>query len=126
MAETNTAPTELRLTVSGTEALEHLRALREWLTLEEALRGRLTLHGEAPEPGHMGTSMDVLMVALGSGGAGAVLARSLTTWLVQRRSDVKVTVQAPNGGHVEVDVKRAADPARVIAEVHTLLGQLES
>lgn len=126
MAETNTAPTELMLTVSGEETLEHLRALRDWLTLEEALRGRLRWHGETPKPGHMGMPVDVLMVALGSGGAGAVLARSLATWLVQRRTDVTVTVQAPNGGRVEVDVKRASDPERVIAEVRTLLGRLES
>lgn len=59
------------------------------------------------------------MVSLGSDGAGAVPARSLTTWLVQRRADVKVTVQAPSGSRVEVDFKRASDPEQVIAEVRT-------
>lgn len=115
----------MRLTVAGEASQEHLRGLRDWLAHEEALRGRLELHGDAPRPGHMGAALDVLVVALGSGGAGAVLARSLATWLIQRRVDIKVTVKSPDGGHLEVDVKRAADPERVITELHTLLARLE-
>jgi hypothetical protein len=125
MGATNPRSSELRLTVAGEASQEHLRGLRDWLAHEEALRGRLELRGDAPSPGHMGAALDVLVVALGSGGAGAVLARSVTTWLVQRRVDVKVTVKSPDGGHLEVDVKRAADPERVIAELHTLLARPE-
>jgi hypothetical protein len=114
-------PAELRLTVSGGNADAHLLSLRDWLVCEDELRGQLKLLAASPQPGHMGTIFDVLTVALGSGSAGAVLARSLSTWLVQRRADVKVTAVATDGSRIEVDVKRAADPARVIAEVNTLL-----
>ncbi|MGW7260612.1 effector-associated constant component EACC1 [Streptomyces sp. NPDC054834] len=46
------------------------------LAAEEALRGRVEVRAQAPQPGQMGAGFDVLAVALGSGGAGAVLARS--------------------------------------------------
>ncbi|MFJ2650739.1 hypothetical protein ACIO1C_28975 [Streptomyces sp. NPDC087420] len=123
MTTGDTESPELELRVSGDDAETHLLALRDWLALEDVLRGRLEMRQSAPEPGHMGVALDVVAVALGSGGAGAVLARSLTTWLIQRRTDVKVSVVAADGRRVEVDVRRAADPERVIAEVVTLLEQ---
>ncbi|MEU3777368.1 hypothetical protein AB0F11_30030 [Streptomyces sp. NPDC032472] len=46
--------------------------------------------------------------SLSSGSAGAVLVRSLTTWLTQRRADVKVTVTAAGGRRVSVDVRRTS------------------
>ncbi|MER6274392.1 hypothetical protein ACFY0B_44105 [Streptomyces sp. NPDC001797] len=123
MTQADTQTPELELTVSGDDAETHLLALRDWLTLEDVLRGCLELRGSAPESGHMGAALDVVAVALGSGGAGAVLARSLSTWLIQRRADVKVSVVAADGRRVEVDVRRAADPEHVIGEVVALLDQ---
>ncbi|MBC2864486.1 hypothetical protein H1R13_05595 [Streptomyces mexicanus] len=69
----------------------------------------------------MGGVLDVLVVALGSGGAGAVLAQSLATWLAGRRADITVTVRSPEGREVTVDVRRAADPQAVVREVTSLL-----
>jgi hypothetical protein len=69
----------------------------------------------------MGGAVEVLTVALGSSGAGAVLARSLCTWLVQRRSDITITITAPSGNLVRVDVARARDPESVVREVSSLL-----
>ncbi|MFB6814179.1 hypothetical protein ACFCV8_06505 [Streptomyces sp. NPDC056347] len=114
------------LTVSGEDDQVHLRSLRDWLTREDLFRGRLSLQGEAPRPGQMGAAVEVLMVAVGSGGAATVLARSVTTWLTQRRADVKVTVQTPGGSRIVVDVKRAADPERVIAKTRALLDRTGS
>lgn len=51
--------------MSGDDAETHLLALRDWLALEDALRGRLELRGSAPESGHMGVALDVVAVALG-------------------------------------------------------------
>ncbi|MFJ6011175.1 hypothetical protein [Streptomyces sp. NPDC092952] len=126
MTETHAAPAPLMLTVSGADAPVHLRSLRDWLTREDAFRGRLALRADAPQPGHMGTAAQVLMVAVGSGGAATVLARSVATWLTQRRADVKVTVQTPGGSRIVVDVKRAADPEKVIAEARAVLDRAES
>lgn len=69
----------------------------------------------------MGGAVEVLEVALGSGGVGVVLIRALCAWLTQRRSDVTVTVTVPSGDQMRVDVKRARDPEAVIREVGSLL-----
>jgi hypothetical protein len=64
-------------------------------------------------------------VTLGTGGAGVVLAQSLSTWLTQRRTDVTVTVKARDGREVSVDVRRARDPQAVIREVASLVEPVE-
>jgi hypothetical protein len=117
---------EIYLDVSGSDRESHLHALRSWLTGEDELRGRLTLRSHQIEAGQMGGILDVLVVALGSGGAGAVLAGSLSTWLTQRRVDLTVTVSTPDGRHVTVDVRRARDPQAVTREIQTLLSSLGS
>ena len=66
--------------------------------------------------------LDVLMVALGSGGAGTALATSLATWLSQpRRADVTLTVTAEDGRHIELDARRVRDPAVLLREIERLL-----
>lgn len=65
----------------------------------------------------MGASVELLTVAVGSGGAVAVLIQSVCTWLTSRRTDVKVIVTAADGRRIEVDIRRAADPAAVLREV---------
>lgn len=116
---------ELGLTVVGDDAEWHLRMLREWLASEDELRGRVELRNKPIAPGHMGGVVDVLAVTLGAGGPGVVLARSVSTWLTQRRADVSVTMKAPDGREITVDVKRAADPEAVIREVRALITAVE-
>ncbi|MEW1640275.1 hypothetical protein AB0469_40245 [Streptomyces sp. NPDC093801] len=110
-----------KLLLAVTDADTYLLPLRDWLAAEDFLRGRVSLLRPSPEPGHMGALADVLVVALGSGSAGAVLARSLTTWLLQRRADVKVTITAAGGRRVSVDVRRARDVEAVVREIGALL-----
>ncbi|MGW3447327.1 effector-associated constant component EACC1 [Streptomyces sp. NPDC001076] len=73
MTEAFTASPELKLALSGEDVETELLALRDWLDLEDVLRGRVDVRRRMMQPGHMGAGFDVLMVALGSGGAGAVL-----------------------------------------------------
>ncbi|WP_157857969.1 effector-associated constant component EACC1 [Streptomyces durhamensis] len=123
-SETPSARCTLRVQVSaepGEDAETHLVSLRDWLAAEEALRGRVELPARTPRPGQMGAALDVLAVALGSGGAGAVLARSLSTWLVQRRADVTVHLSRSDGREVTVEVRRTSDPQAVIGAVGQLL-----
>lgn len=64
----------------------------------------------------------MLVVALGSGGAGAALATSVSTWLSQpRRTDVKLTVTAEDGRHIELDAHRVRDPAVLLRQIERLL-----
>lgn len=70
----------------------------------------------------MGGVLDVLVVALGSGGAVAALASSVSTWLSQPcRADVTLTVTGQDGRHIELDARRVRDPAVLLREVDRLL-----
>ncbi|GGO26729.1 effector-associated constant component EACC1 [Microbispora bryophytorum] len=108
---------DLQVVVEGAEAALHAVELFNWLGSEDELRGRVRPQRRAPEPGEMGASVELLTVAVGSGGAVAVLIQSVCTWLTSRRTDVKVTVTAADGRRIEVDIRRAADPAAVLREV---------
>ncbi|WP_327672685.1 MULTISPECIES: effector-associated constant component EACC1 [unclassified Streptomyces] len=114
------AETQLRLAVEapegpGTEA--HVIALRNWLVSEDALRGRVRPHRQSPPPGHMGSTVELLTVALGSGGVLAVLIQSVCSWLTSRGTDIKIAVSTEDGRRIEVDVQRAADPQALLREV---------
>ncbi|MET0234817.1 MAG: hypothetical protein ABW224_09290 [Kibdelosporangium sp.] len=88
------------------DALAQFESLHGWLAESTSLRGALTLE-QTMKPGEMGGAADVLVVALGSGGAVTALAASLGSWLYSRRSHVKIKVTAADGSSIEVDVKRA-------------------
>ncbi len=99
-----------------------LRSLLDWLRHEDSLRGRVRTAQTSVRPGEMGGVLDVLEVALGSGGAGAVLVTSVSAWLSQpRRADVTLTVTAQDGRHIELDARRVRDPAVLLREVERLL-----
>lgn len=116
------SPAPLQITTAG--GAETLRSLMAWLQQEDELRGRLrpASSSDAAE-GTMGAGVfDVLTVALGSGGAGAVFARSLSAWLVNRRTDVRVTVERAGGDKVVVDLRRSRDDLpELIREIRGLI-----
>jgi hypothetical protein len=98
------------LRVSVADDPDALQSLFEWLLLEDELRGHLRLEPSGSGTGgEMGGLLDVLTIAMGSGGVGAVLARSLSTWLTHRRADVKVTFRGPDGRSFEVDTRLDRD-----------------
>ncbi|MBF6147057.1 hypothetical protein IU505_17225 [Nocardia nova] len=51
---------------------------------------------------------EIVTVTLGSGVTMTALARSLTTWLTHRRSEITVTVIHPSGNTVEFTGKRVS------------------
>jgi hypothetical protein len=69
----------------------------------------------------MGAPTDVVVqVGAALAGASAVwaaLAKSLSVWLVQRRSDLTITVTGPEGRKVSVSAKRVADPEQLLRSV---------
>jgi hypothetical protein len=106
---------EARLSLAGTDnAQDELVALRQWLTDEPEFRGRVRAGQARPQPGQMGGAVDVLTVALGSGGALAILANSVSVWLRQRRSALKVKIVNPDGSSQEITASGPA--ADTIAE----------
>ncbi|WP_405797572.1 hypothetical protein [Streptomyces sp. NBC_01506] len=125
MSDLDSRTAALRLTVDapddapgGAVGNGQLASLYAWLQDVDGLRGVVALRGAPPVPGTMGAALDVITVAVGSGGVAGILARSVATWLVRgRRSDVKVTVTTENGRSLEVDVRGARDPEALLRQV---------
>jgi hypothetical protein len=111
------------LSVEGDYPAEGFEELARWLGGEEELRGLLTQEPAVPGPGELGALSDVLVAAVGSGGALSALFASLKTFLsLPRASDVRIVLRTPDGRRVEVDAKRIKD---VDALVRETLGQAE-
>lgn len=99
----------MELYVHCEDAAGGLDELAEWLGAETRLRGWVTRGSRTPAPDTLGAD-DVLVVAVGSGGALSVLTASLKTFLsLPRRSDIRIVVTSKDGSKVEVDAKRVAD-----------------
>ncbi|MGO4617113.1 hypothetical protein AB4305_21965 [Nocardia sp. 2YAB30] len=77
-------------------------SLRDWLAQEPEFRGCVQARDAVVQPEHMGALEDVLIVALGGGGAATLLAKSISIWLQQRRSGISVRITAPDGTNIEV------------------------
>ncbi len=105
----------------GRDSGVELRSLWAWLRREDELRGLVRPVERPSRPGEMGPVLEALAVAVGTGGAGAVLAHSVAVWLEQRTSDLKVTVTDPDGRKVELEGHRLRDLEAVFREVRTLV-----
>ena len=86
------ASTEVRLRIEGGNEIDEIADLWDWLRGERTWSGAVRAVRTAPSEGELGGAFDVLAVALGSGGAGVALAKSLTVWLRTRRPSVAITV----------------------------------
>jgi len=112
---------DVELTVGGLGFHDELTNLEDWLLEDPALAGcRITRPTGSPAPEEMGALSDVLVVALGSGGAGATLAGSLSVWLRTRVGDVTLRVRTPQG-EAELAARNARDAEAMIASVSSLL-----
>jgi hypothetical protein len=112
------------ITISGArEPDEELASLDHWLRDEPALRGKVGRRGAPPRADEMGAFTEALVVALGGGGAGAVLAESIVLWLRQRRSDVKIVIRRGDA-EVRLDVTQTANPAQLVEAAERVLGTL--
>jgi hypothetical protein len=95
---------------------EELAALGEWLGGEDELRGRVrTVHGPVGDT-ELGSITELLTVALGTGGAGTVLASSLKTWLVTRRTTAKITVGSA-GRSVTLNIQTAGEVGPLLEQI---------
>ncbi|MDX3659143.1 hypothetical protein PV646_17695 [Streptomyces sp. ID05-26A] len=107
------------------DAFAELESLHGWLLDLPDLRG-VSLGQPERSPQEMGWLTDVLSVSVGNGGAVTALAGSLATWLVSRRSHIKIKVTGPDGRSTEVDVKQAkGNQATVEAMLREVLEEHE-
>ncbi len=101
---------------------EETRSLFSWLTREEELRGRVRLvEVQPPLPGTLGSLPTELLVMLGPGGAGAVLASAVIAWIRHRTAEVNCTLKRPDGTSVTLTGKRIRNAD--IAQLGELIGQ---
>ncbi|MFI7526484.1 hypothetical protein [Nocardia salmonicida] len=113
----------VRLRVVGSDdSHREVTSLREWLGRESLLRGHIHVELEPIRPGEMGGLENILVVAVGSSGAATVLARSVTVWLQQRRSELRVEITGRDGSHVGIDAKGPV--AEGIATLADQLGRM--
>jgi hypothetical protein len=106
---------DAQIRISGGAGGE-LADLDEWLGDEDELRGRVRhVRGLAGDT-ELGAVVELLSVALGAGGAGTVLASSLKTWLLIRKTTAKITVEHA-GRSVTLDIQTAADVAPLLEQV---------
>jgi hypothetical protein len=97
----------------GDDVHDELSSLREWLSAESELRGRVKLERAPIQDGHLGALSDALQVALSHDGALTVLAGSVAVWLRQRRSKLRVKIINEDGSSQEITASGPA--ADVIA-----------
>jgi hypothetical protein len=93
-----------------------LAALGEWLGDEDELRGRVRAVRGPVGDTELGSVTELLTVALGAGGAGTVLASSLKTWLMTRRTTAKITVKSA-GRSVTLDIQTADEVAPLLEQI---------
>ena len=107
---------------------DELRSLYGHLTGEFELRGRVRLVEPPPSAGTLGGVPEALIVALGQGGAGAVLAGAAVAWLRMRTVDVVCKFRRADGSVAEVSAKRlrGCDVAAVQEIVRELSASLEA
>ena len=98
---------DVRISLVGGNPGADLESLDGWLQGEPELAGRVRVAAPTPRKGELGALGEVLVAAVGSGGALSVLAASLYAWLSQpRQSDVRIRVEGDNGSVVEIDADR--------------------
>ena len=91
-------------------------SLFEWLRSDGGLRGLVTRSTGHPDPGQMGALSDVL-VNVSTPVAVSALTASLSVWLTQRKSDVKLTVKKDDGREITLDAKRVSDAERLVTKL---------
>lgn len=109
----------LTLTVEDGSLPAQYEELFDWLTSEPDLRSRVALEKRPPAPGELGSVIDALTIAAGSGGALTVLAGALGAWLSRvRNRGVRIEVRERSNGDRSVifDARntKAADIERML------------
>jgi hypothetical protein len=112
----------LRLSVESGNEVSDFEELSDWLRQEEGLRGLISEGDAEPAADELGALVDVLVAAVGSGGALTVLLSSLQAFIATRGADIKITLKGEGGREVTVDAKRVKDVDALVRDVRSLAG----
>jgi hypothetical protein len=112
---------EAQIRIARGDEVAEMASLWAWLKGERDLVGKVQAVSYPPGDAELGGMVDVLAVALGSGGTGAILAQSLTVWLRTRRGDVSVSVTT--GDRTVTVEAKSLGPGEVLSVLeHVLIG----
>ena len=112
---------DVTIRISGPDHLAELASLEDWLLREPQLADcSVAMPPATPAEGQMGAISEVLVVALGSGGTGAVLAGALTTWLRTRVNDLTIRIHTENGD-LEYQARSTKDPNDLMRAIGPLV-----
>ncbi|MER7459366.1 hypothetical protein [Micromonospora sp. NPDC126480] len=100
-----------------------LHSLFSWLQRTDELRGRVRILPRQPGPHEMGGAVEIVSVAVGSGGAIAVLAGALATWLQTRRARISVEFVVDETGETLRRVEVEASNAASVKELYDAVAQ---
>ena len=119
---------EVKISAVGDKGLLELVALLRWLRSERQLSGKVRPEYRPAGPEDLsGGVLDVVSIAVGSGGLAVALAQSLTAWLKSRRPAVEFTITLPDGSRYRLSVadEAATQAAPIIEELlrQTGIGQ---
>lgn len=108
---------DVRIQIKGGDEVTAHNELTAWLNGNRDFRGRVTRMTGPPADGQLGAGViEMITVALGSGGAGAVLAQSLTEWLRNRRTDITIIVTRGDKT-VAVSARGVSDPQSPLRDI---------
>lgn len=98
-------------------------ALRDWLNNADGLRGEAAIHPPPPAIGQTGSITDIVTVAVGSGGAAALVVKKVYDWYVLRRNAgaLHVRYKRADGTELELKVDRAQDRAELMDRARRFL-----
>jgi hypothetical protein len=104
---------------------KELESLYDWLRADVEIAATVGQRKQPPREGEMGSMVDALIVAVGSGGAITVLASLLKAWVLQpRHAGVRLHLENhPNGKRimeVDADRMRTEDINALFAELRKL------
>ncbi|MBD0741942.1 effector-associated constant component EACC1 [Streptomyces sp. CBMA152] len=111
---------EVKISAVGDKGVLELVALFQWLRSERQLAGQVRPEYKPAGPEDLSTGvLDVVSIAVGSGGVAVALAQSLTAWLKSRRPAVEFTITLPDGSTYRLGLtdEAAAQAAPIIAEL---------
>lgn len=107
---------EVRVAVDGRD--DAAGSLWDWLRRVPELRGRLRADEAVVADSAMGVPIELVVAVTAATPAVAMaLGRALSTWLVQRRADVTVTLTGPDGRQISLSGQRVADPEKLARTV---------
>ncbi|MGP9017063.1 effector-associated constant component EACC1 [Streptomyces sp. BR1] len=111
---------EVKIGAVGDKGVLELVALFRWLRSERQLAGQVRPEYKPAGPEDLSTGvLDVVSIAVGSGGVAVALAQSLTAWLKSRRPAVEFDMTLPDGSTYRLGVAdaAAAQAAPIIEEI---------